>query len=108
MKNEIIIQACQRHYHGRSMRTAGGKMVEAGDEEGCSVESIEASITEKTAAILFNPYKLEGAVPEGEVIKIGKRRGIPVIIDSALDCYPVELFRKHIELGADLSCYSAK
>ena len=72
MKNEIIIQACQRAYHGRSMRTPGGKIVEAGDEEGCSIEAIEASITEKTAAILFNPFQLEGAVPEEEVAKIGK------------------------------------
>ena len=108
MKNEIIIQACQRYFHDRAMETPGGKLVVVGNEEGCNPESVESAINEKTAAILYNVYKLEGAVSEEEVIKIGTRHGIPTIIDAAYDCYPLELLRKHITMGADLVCYSGK
>ncbi|MEM2875914.1 MAG: hypothetical protein QXL67_03045 [Candidatus Bathyarchaeia archaeon] len=104
MKNQIIIQACQRYFFDRAMETGGGELVVVGDEEGCSPELIEAAINEKTAAILFNVYSLKGAVPEDEVIRIGKRRGVPTIVDAAHDIYPLDLFKKHIAMGADLVC----
>ena len=108
MKNQIILQACQRYFFDRAMETAGGKLVTVGSEEGCTAEEIESAINEKTAAILYNVYKPEGAVPESEVIAIGKRHGVPVIVDAAYDVYPITLFRKHVSMGADLVCYGGK
>jgi len=112
MKNEIIIQRNARLLvYDRSMEVAGGKFVFVGDEKwGCPPEQLEAAITEKTAAIHYaypswgNPY----ICPLEKVIEIGKRHGVPVIVDAAGMTYPKDVQAKFMEMGADLVAVGGK
>jgi len=112
MKNEIIIQRCARLYvYDRAMEVAGGRFVYVGDERwGCTPEQLEAAITEKTAAIHYaypvreNPY----ICPLEEVVKVGKRNGVPVIVDAAGVTYPPEAQRRFVDLGCDLVAVGGK
>jgi uncharacterized pyridoxal phosphate-dependent enzyme len=111
MKNEIVIQRCLRsQIYDRSMTVFGGKYVFAGNESVCSPKELEAAINEKTAAIhyLASERTREGVVPLEEVIRIGKRHGVPIIVDAAGQTYPTDGLKKFVAMGADLVCYSSK
>mgnify|MGYP000412653420 CR=1 FL=1 len=118
MKNEIIIQRCLRDFkYDRSMIIAGGKLVEVGDEhQGCSPEQIEAAISERTAAIHYMAHGVTAGfasencnvVPLEEVVEIGHRHDVPIIVDAAYQCYPLEGLRKYVTMGVDLAAYSCK
>jgi L-seryl-tRNA(Ser) seleniumtransferase len=112
IKNEFIIQRNARLYvYDRSMEVAGGKFVFVGDEKwGCSPEQLEAAITEKTAGIHYaypsseNPF----ICPLEKVIEIGKRNGVPVIVDAAGITYPKDAQAKFMEIGCDLVAVGGK
>lgn len=112
MKNEIIIQRNARLLvYDRSMEVAGGKFVFVGDERwGCPPEQLEAAITDKTAAIHYaypawgNPY----ICPLEKVLEIGKRNGVPVIVDAAGVTYPKDVQSRFMEMGCDLVAVGGK
>lgn len=117
MRNEIIIQRPLRDFqYDRSMTVAGGRLVEVGDlERGCTQEQIEAAISDRTAAIHYMAHGPSEELPPGcryvpleEVIEIGHSHGIPIIVDAAFQCYPIEEFRRYVAMGADLVAYSCK
>jgi len=47
-----------------------------------------------------------GKVPLEEVIEIGKKYDIPVVIDAASDLPPVSNLHKFTDMGADVVCFS--
>ena len=109
VRYEVIIQKRLRSKYDRCVTVPGAKLVEVGDESGTRPEQIEAAIGDKTAAIHYlAPGRGDGVVPLEEVIRIGKRRGVPIIVDAAAQVYPVENLRKYPAMGADLVCYGAK
>jgi D-glucosaminate-6-phosphate ammonia-lyase len=120
MKNEIIIQRNLRGAHGgepgmydRSMEVPGGKFVQVGHEVwGARREDLEAAFTEKTAAIHFMvpdyPDSRKDIIPLQEIIEIGHKHGVPIIVDAAGQTYPIELLTRFTKMGADLVCYAAK
>jgi len=109
MRHEVIIQKGLRYKYDRCVTVPGAKLVEVGDESGTKPEQIEAAIRERTAAIQYLASGGgEGVVPLEEVIRIGRRHNIPIIVDAAAQVYPVENMRKYTAMGADLVCYGAK
>jgi L-seryl-tRNA(Ser) seleniumtransferase len=118
MKNEVVMQRCLRDFqYDHSIEVTGAKIVEVGDEKkGCTAKQIEDAITEKTLAIHYMSHGFTGSfasrdakvVPVEDVIKIGKKRGVPVIVDAAFQCYPLDGFSKYVKLGADAALYSCK
>jgi len=109
VRYEVIIQKRLRSKYDRCVTVSGAKLVEVGDESGTRPEQIEAAIGDKTAAIHYlAPGRGDGVVPLEEVIRIGKRHGVPIIVDAAAQVYPVENLRKYPAMGADLVCYGAK
>jgi D-glucosaminate-6-phosphate ammonia-lyase len=120
MKNEIIIQRNLRGAHGgepgmydRAMEVPGGKFVEIGHEVwGARPEDLEAAFTEKTAAIHFMvpdyPDSRKDIIPLEQVIEMGHKHGVPIIVDAAGQTYPIELLSRYTKMGADLACYAAK
>ncbi len=109
MKHEVIIQRGLRSKYDRCVTVPGAKLVEVGDESGARPEQIEAAMGERTAAIHYlAPSRGDGVVPLEEVIHIGKRHHIPIIVDAAAQVYPVENLKKYTAMGADLVCYGAK
>jgi len=120
MKNEIIIQRNLRGTHtgepgmyDRSMEVPGGKFVQIGHEVyGARPEDLEAAFSERTAAIHFMvpdyPDSRTDILPLQQVIEIGHKNGVPIIVDAAGQTYPCELLTRFAKLGADLVCYAAK
>lgn len=83
----------------------GGKVVEAGFANECTVSQVEMEITEKTAALLY--IKSHHTVQKSmlsidEMVKIAKTHDLPLIIDAAAE----EDLLKYIEAGADIVIYS--
>ena len=109
MKHEILIQKGLRSKYDRCVTVPGCKLVEVGDEAGTTAAQIEAAIGDRTLAIHYlAPGGREGMVPLEEVIQIGKRHRVPIIVDAAGQVYPVEKMQKYPAMGADLVCYGAK
>ncbi len=109
MKNEIIIQKKQRYSYDRSYTVTGGKLVEAGDESGCTPEQLEAAIGPRTAAIAYfvQPDWGDSVVSLEDTVKIAHGHGLPVIADAASQIYPLDYFRRNAQ-SADLVCFGAK
>jgi L-seryl-tRNA(Ser) seleniumtransferase len=109
IKHEIIIQRGLRYKYDRCLTVPGAKLVEVGDDSGTTSEQLEAAIGPNTAAIThFAPGVREGVVPIEEVIKIGKKHGVPLIVDAAAQIYPLDILTKYNSMGADIVCYGAK
>ena len=109
LKHEVIIQNRQRYKYDRCVTVPGAKLVEVGDEAGARPEQIESAIGSLTAAIHYlAPGGGNGVVPLEEVLQIGKKHNVPVILDAAAHNYPVELLKKYTGMGVDLICYGAK
>ena len=108
MKSEVIV-----HKHGRvgydfAVRQVGVTFVEIGDEKGTSPDELAAAITEKTAALFYfaNPSREHLWVPYEEGIAIGKRHGVPVIVDAAAQLPPKENLWRFTQMGADVVMFS--
>lgn len=112
MKNEFIIQRSARLLvYDRSMEVAGGKFVFVGDENwGCTPEQIERAITEKTAGIhyAYPAMRRSSICPLEKVLEIGKKHGVPVIVDAAGMTYPKDVQSKFMEMGCDLVAVGGK
>jgi D-glucosaminate-6-phosphate ammonia-lyase len=118
MKNEFIIQRCLRDFqYDRSMTVAGGKLIEVGNEySGCTPEQIEAAIGDNTAAIHYFAHGTTGSfaskdchiVPLENILGIARQHNIPVLVDAAFQCYPLDCLSKFADMGADAIAYSCK
>ena len=112
MKNEIIIQRCNRLLvYDRSMEVPGGRLVTVGDERwGCTADVIERAITEKTAAIHYAALMAPRSevAPLEDVIKVGHAHGVPIIVDAAGQTWPLDGLHKFTDMGCDLVCYGGK
>jgi len=109
VRHEVIIQKGLRNKYDRCVTVSGATLVEVGEESGTSPEQIEAAIGDKTAAIHYlAPGGREGVVPLEQVIAIGRRHQVPIIVDAAGQVYPVENLSKYTAMGADLVGYGAK
>ena len=109
MKNEFLIQKVQRYPHERHYRSAGGKLVEFGTSEECTLEQLKMAIGPNTAGVTYlvevnsNPLIL----PLKDVVNVAHQAGVPVITDSTLQNYPLNYFRE-IAQSADLVCFGGK
>ena len=111
MKNEILIQTRQRYWYDRCLQLAGAKLVEFGNADGTTREDLEKAIGPKTAAVHFYAVEQEPdpeALPLEDIIEIAHSRDVPVLVDSAGQIYPLDLFGKHVRMGADFQCIAAK
>ena len=54
------------------------------------------------------PNSRNDIIPLEEIIEIGQRHGVPIIVDAAGQTYPIELLSRFTKMGADLVCYAAK
>ncbi len=109
MKNEIIIQKAQRYSYDRSYTVPGAKLVEAGDEDGCTRDQLEEAIGESTAAIAYFVRAVEpsAVVTLEETVELAHDAGVPVIADAAAQIYPLDYLLRNAR-SADLVCFGAK
>jgi len=109
MKNEVVLQAKQRYGFDRCFTIPGGRLVIAGDENGCTAEQLEDAIGPKTAAVAyFIQTDWDSTVLTLEkTVEVAHGRGVPVIADSASQIYPLDYFQGNAQ-AADLVCFGAK
>ena len=110
MPHQFIIQKHLRLKYERCMTIPGGVLVEVGDEDGTRPEHVEEAIGPDTAAIhtLAQIAPRPGTLPMEELVRIGRARGIPVIVDAAGSVYPTGLLSHFVKMGCDLVAYGAK
>jgi len=104
-RNEVIIQRVQRNGYDFSARMTGAKMIEIENTE----EALEEAISDRTAAILWFAGGHFGpdALPIEQVIAIGRRHGVTVIVDAAAQIPLISnLWHFTRDLGADVSVFS--
>lgn len=89
----------------------GARLVECGvaGTLGSYKRELEAAITEKTCCLSYTvSYHTtpRGLLPLEEVIEVGKRYDIPVVVDAASMLPPVSNLWRFTDLGADIVCFS--
>lgn len=108
-RREIILPKGHNVDYGTTIampiQMGGGKLVEAGFANACSLQHVESEITENTAALLY--VKSHHAVQKGmpdmqDFIALAKKHNLPVIIDAAAE----EDLQKYLGYGADVVIYS--
>lgn len=108
LRDELVIQACQRFQYDQALRTSGARLVEAGDADDCTAEQLEAAIGERTAALVYVVYPPLGyrGLSVEMLVEIAHRHGRPLIVDAASTLPPVRHLRHWTDLGADLVIFS--
>ena len=91
LKDGIVIEQCRRIRYDQALRTAGARLIQVGDEDGCTPEQMEAGIDDRTAAIMYivSPYLGTSGVTVEQAIDIAHRNGLPIIVDGASTLPPV-------------------
>lgn len=112
--NEALMPWHQISGYEHAIRAAGAKVIGVGipndvtppDQVYITTKyDVESAITEKTVAIA-------SAIQEGshpplkDLVEIGKKYNIPVILDSSDQLPPVANLHKFVDMGADLVCFS--
>ncbi len=111
MRNEILIQRRQRYWYDRCLQLAGAKLVEFGSEQQTTRQDLVDAIGPATAAVHF--YAVEQDIdPQAlsieETIEVARAKGVPVMVDSAGQIYPLDNLGKYVRMGADFQCIAAK
>lgn len=105
MPNQVIMAKAHRNHYDHAVEAAGGHIVEVGSEERCRPEEIAAAITEQTVAILHLPWP-QGKITLAETVAVGRKHGIPVVVDGAGKLDNPDNLRAFIAQGADLVSFS--
>jgi L-seryl-tRNA(Ser) seleniumtransferase len=106
MKNEVIIQRCQRNHYDSAYEVAGANIVEIGSEDATGPAELESAITDRTAAVAYVWVMRYWGLSLEEVIEIAHGRGVPVVLDAASELPPVENLGRFISMGTDMVAFS--
>lgn len=102
MKSEVILQKSHANGYHLALANAGIKFVLIETKE-----ELARAVSEKTAMLWFlNREGPVGLIKDEEWVALGKKYGIPTMIDIAADVPPVENLWKFNEMGFDLVCIS--
>ena len=108
MLNEIIIPRHMSGGYSQAFLSGGARFALVGDEKGnFTVQQIEDAITDRTVAIAYVFYITRSNLKTlREIIAVGKKHGIPVVVDAAAELPPIENLTRIITWGADLVAFS--
>ena len=102
-RRECLIQSGHRFGYDRAYRAAGMTIVEAETRD-----QFVNAISDRTAmiAVLASVERRENPAPglmmPEEFVEIGRRAGVPVLIDAASEIPPVRNITRYTEMGGDL------
>ncbi len=114
MANEVLMAQHQISGYDHSIKAAGAKIIDVGipndttppgEVHVATIYDFESAITEHTVAIAY-ACRLGSNPPLEQIIAVGKKYNIPVMIDGAAQVPPVENLHKFIDMGADLVAFS--
>ena len=102
MKNEVLVQRTHRVGYDHAIRNAGVKLIEVETSE-----ELEKKVNDKTAMLFFlNSADPQGKIHHEEFVAIGKKHGVPTLIDAAADVPPASNLFRFTKLGFDLVAFS--
>ncbi len=102
MPNEVIVQRTHRHHFDHAIRNVGVRLIEVETRE-----ELEKAITPKTAMMHFLVYAdKKGRIGMKEWISVGRKHGIPNLLDAAAEIPPAGNLRRYTDLGFDLVAFS--
>ncbi len=102
MKNEVILQKSHRVAYDHAIRSVGTRLVEVETRE-----QLISAINDKTAMLFFLNYSdPRGQVKRKEFVEIGKKAGVPMLVDAAADVPPAERLSEYVRMGFDLVAFS--
>jgi L-seryl-tRNA(Ser) seleniumtransferase len=102
MKNEVIIPKAHRNGYDHAIRSVGVRLVEI--ETAADVQRLAS---ERTAMMAyFNVHGAEGKIKVEDYAALGKKLGIPTLVDGAADIPPVENYGRFLKMGYDLAAFS--
>jgi L-seryl-tRNA(Ser) seleniumtransferase len=102
-KRECLLQKGHRLVYDRAFRAGGATIVEAETKD-----ELITKISEKTAFLgVLASVERQRRPPPGvlmpeELVEIGKKHGVPVVVDAASELPPVDTLTRYVEMGADL------
>lgn len=103
---EVVMLRAQRYPYDHLVKAAGAEIVEVGYYEWTHLYEIERALGERTAAFLYYPSQPSAAPPLADIVAACHRRGVPVIVDAALEPVPPVLDHRFADAGADLMVFS--
>lgn len=102
MTNEVIFQKSHRFGYDHAVRNCGVTIVEVE-----TAEELDAAVNEKTAMMFFFNDKADaGQIGVEEFAALGKKHGVPTMIDAAADVPPVENLWAFTGMGYSLAAFS--
>lgn len=102
MKSEVIVQKSHNVGYVHAITNTGVKVVVVE-----TAAEVERAVNDKTAMMWFLNYQApDGKINHEEWVALGKKHGIPTMIDMAADVPPVENLWKYNDMGFDLVCVS--
>ncbi|MDN3687798.1 aminotransferase class V-fold PLP-dependent enzyme [Cyclobacterium jeungdonense] len=102
MKSEVIVQKSHNVGYVHAITNTGVKVVEVE-----TAAEVDRAVNDKTAMMWFLNYQApDGKINHEEWVALGKKHGIPTMIDMAADVPPVENLWKYNDMGFDLVCVS--
>ena len=102
MKNEVVIPRAHRNEYDHAVRAAGVTLVEVG-----TLAEAERAVNERTAMLMyFNVHGSEGPIGAEDFAALGRKKGVPSLVDAAADIPPVENYRRFLSRGFDLAAFS--
>jgi L-seryl-tRNA(Ser) seleniumtransferase len=106
LRHDVVMLKMQRNSYDHAVEVAGGTIVEAGRDDGCTRDELAAAITPHTAALFFLPDWPRTTLTIADVVAVGKQYDVPVVVDAAgrLD-NPAHL-KEYVAQQPDLICFS--
>lgn len=107
LRTEFVVQKNDRNIYDHAVECAGGRLAEAGTEEGTTEEELdEAFDPERTAAYYYTVRSAGDSLPLETVVRVAHGHGVPVIVDAAAELPPRKKLTQYIDEGADLVVFS--
>ena len=103
---EVVMLRAQRYPYDHLLRAVGSEIVDVGYYEWTHLYEVESALGEQTAAFLYYPAQPSAAPPLADIVAVCHRRGVPVIVDAALEPVPPVLDHSFVDAGADLVVFS--
>jgi len=102
MRNEVIVQRNHRFSYDHAVRACGIRLIEVD-----TAAELEAAVGDRTAMLLFlNLAEARGRIGSAEFTALGRKHGIPTLIDCAADVPPLKTLTDALAVGFDLVAVS--
>jgi len=111
MRSEVLMPRGHVIAYTPQWTASGARTVEYGQAGHLRSfkDELESLISERTCCLAYTvSYNTvpRGVVPLEDLIELGEKYDVPVVVDAASDLPPVSNLHKYTDMGADIVCFS--